>query len=286
MLFASAELAARIERAEGRLVTDCAAALRRNNPGVLVIPIGSGIAAITGQNSPFNKVAGLGFAPLLEPAQFEATLAEIERAWFARGTPVQVELSCLADPSIGATLTGRGYQLRGFENILGLPLPRPAPSQIRPTADVQVEVNPPDNLRKWIDIVVTGFANSDTQGVASHESYPRDVIEKVITDTIAAEGYTYFLARERGVMAGGASLKISDGIAQLCGAATLPEHRRRGVQGALTEFRLDAAARAGCDLAIVTTLPGSKSQENAQKRGFSLLYTRAILVREPTMEKP
>jgi hypothetical protein len=45
--------------------------------------------------------------------------------------------------------------------------------------------------------------------------------------------------------------------------------------------RLDAASRAGCELAVVTTQPGSKSQENVQKHGFELLYTRAILVRRP-----
>ncbi len=33
--------------------------------------------------------------------------------------------------------------------------------------------------------------------------------------------------------------------------------------------------------AEVTTQPGSKSQENAQRRGFALLYTRAVLVRAP-----
>ena len=37
----------------------------------------------------------------------------------------------------------------------------------------------------------------------------------------------------------------------------------------------------GCDLAVVTTQPGSKSQENVQRRGFELLYTRAVLVLEP-----
>jgi len=37
----------------------------------------------------------------------------------------------------------------------------------------------------------------------------------------------------------------------------------------------------GCDVAVVTTQPGSKSQENVQKHGFELLYTRAILVRQP-----
>ncbi len=30
---------------------------------------------------------------------------------------------------------------------------------------------------------------------------------------------------------------------------------------------------------VVTTQPGSKLQENAQRRGFALLYSRAILVR-------
>jgi hypothetical protein len=44
--------------------------------------------------------------------------------------------------------------------------------------------------------------------------------------------------------------------------------------------RLEIAASAGCDIAVVITEPGSKSQENVQRRsGFELLYTRAILVR-------
>ena len=40
------------------------------------------------------------------------------------------------------------------------------------------------------------------------------------------------------------------------------------------------AAEAGCDIAVVTTLPGSKSHENVQRQGFELLYTRAVLVKE------
>jgi GNAT superfamily N-acetyltransferase len=289
MLFASAELVARIERAECCLVTDCATAVRRKDPGVLIIPIGSGTATHGGTNSPLNKVVGLGFAPPPDRPQgaptaqalFESKLAEIEQLWSQRSTPVQVELSTFAEPSIGATLTKRGYILRGFENVLGLPLPRQAQPPGRPSGGIHVEINPPENLRQWLDTVVTGFATPDTQGVASHESYPREAIEKAMDDMASAEGFTHVLARRGGVVAGGASLKVSDRIAQLCGAATLPEHRRRGVQGALFEFRLDAAARAGCDLAVVTTLPGSKSQENAQRRGFSPLYTRAVLVLEP-----
>jgi hypothetical protein len=37
---------------------------------------------------------------------------------------------------------------------------------------------------------------------------------------------------------------------------------------------------AGCDVAVVTTQPGSWSQQNAQRRGFDLLYTRAILMQQ------
>ena len=35
----------------------------------------------------------------------------------------------------------------------------------------------------------------------------------------------------------------------------------------------------GCDVAVVTTQPGSKSTENVQRFGFSVLYVRAILVK-------
>jgi len=69
-------------------------------------------------------------------------------------------------------------------------------------------------------------------------------------------------------------------VAQLTGAATAPAHRRHGVQAALLSARLADAAAAGCDIAVITTQPGSTSQANAQRRGFDLLYTRAILVRD------
>jgi GNAT superfamily N-acetyltransferase len=67
----------------------------------------------------------------------------------------------------------------------------------------------------------------------------------------------------------------------MTGAATAPAHRRHGVQTALLAARLVDAAAAGCDIAIVTTQPGSKSQQNVQRRGFHLLYTRAVLVKQP-----
>jgi GNAT superfamily N-acetyltransferase len=277
MLFASTALAARIERADARLMSDSVTAAARRRPGadVFATPIAGGVATFTGPGSPHNKVAGLGFAGPPDPGELEA----VERAFFERGAPVQVELSCLADPSMGALLTRRGYALCNFENVLGRRLPV-EPTPVRPPGIV-VSESPAEELAAWLDVVVTAFASPDLQGVPSHESFPRDQLETVIADTAGAEGFVRFLARREGAPAGGASMRLFEGVAQLCGAATLPEHRRHGVQGTLLATRLERASRAGCDLAIVTTQPGSKSQENVQKHGFEQLYTRAILVRQP-----
>ncbi len=276
MLFADTELAARIERAETRLIADCTrrAALRRPHVEMLVLPIAGGVAAFAGPGSPLDKLTGLGFAGPVD----EAELAEIEQAFARRGAPVQVELSCLADPSIGRMLTGRGYRLVGFENVLGRRL---APDEPGPTGfDADVTRSGADELAVWLDAMVTSFATPDTQGVAAHEEFPREVLEQAIGYMADVDGFTRYLARRAGHVAGGASLRMSKGVAQLCGAATLPAHRHHGVQTVLLATRLHEAARAGCDLAVVTTLPGSRSQHNVQRRGFELLYTRAVLVRE------
>jgi GNAT superfamily N-acetyltransferase len=262
--------------AECGLLRDCAAAiaLNRSVPGDLLRPIAGGLAAFTGEGSPLNKVAGLGFSGPIDLAELEA----VERTFAAAGAPVQVELSCLAEAGTGALLTSRGYRLVGFENVLGLRLP----AAMAVAADgVEVRPSTADEVSTWLEVVSTGFANPDAQGVASHESHSREAVERVMTDLTAAESLVRYLARRDGVPAGGASMRTRDGISQLCGAATLPEHRRHGVQSAMLARRLADAARAGGEIAVVTTLPGSKSQQNVQRLGFQLLYTRAVLVLEP-----
>jgi GNAT superfamily N-acetyltransferase len=67
---------------------------------------------------------------------------------------------------------------------------------------------------------------------------------------------------------------MHDGVAILAGASTVPEFRCRGLQAALLHARLEHAARAGCDLAMMAALPGSGSQRNAERRGFRIAYTR------------
>jgi GNAT superfamily N-acetyltransferase len=280
MLFATTSMAARIERAEADTVREFGERARARNADVLIAPIGGTHAVFAGPGQPFNKLAGLGFAPV-EERDIEA----LESLYDARAAEIRVEQATLADPAVAATLTRRGYVLAGYENVLGIDL-RSARDGLARARDedvargLAVSRAEAAGLRSWIDTVTDGFMHPDSfDGPPPTEAYPREALEEVLVDIGSATGTTLYLARRDGAIAGGGSLRISSGLAQLAGASTLPAHRRRGVQSALLRSRLLDAADSGCDLAVVTTEPASKSQQNVQRAGFTLLYARAVLVR-------
>src|SRR5262249_3233373 len=159
-----------------------------------------------------------------------------------------------------------------FDNVLGLAL-RGQPECVRPPG-VEVRPSGGEGVEPWLDVVVHGFAYPHTPGVAPHDELPPGGFPPAAPDFSAA-GRGPRRAPREGVIAGGARVCLPGGGAQLAGATTAPAHRRRGVQAALLSARLADAAAAGCDIAVVTTLPGSKSQQNVQSQGFELLYTRA-----------
>lgn len=274
-MFADFDLAHRIEAAEASLSREAAEASARRGAtrDVFVRPLAGGVAVFTGADSPITKVIGVGFGGV--PSAQEWT--DIEGAFFEHHAAVRAEVATLADPGVGAALTRRRYVLEGFENVLGHLVGGAACPEIE-----GVDVEKTTDARTWKDVLIEGFAHPDT-GVLSapDETFPTALLERIYDDMAGAAGYTRYLARIGGQPAGGASVRICGRIAQMTGAATLPAHRRRGVQTALFNARLREAARAGCDVAVVTTQPGSKSQQNAQRRGFTLLYARAVLVKNP-----
>ena len=276
-------MAARIERAECETVLAFAARLRAGGTEVMIREIGGASAVFAGPGQPINKLAGLGFAAI-----DEAALADVEHAYDARKAELRVELATLADPAVGILLTRRGYELVGYENVLGLPLDGDLIDRLAPAREADlargVVVSPAgdDEARTWIETVADGFSHPDQfDGPPPTETFDRDAIVEMFSTSSTVEGVTGYLARREGTIAGGGASRISNRLVQLAGAATLPAHRRRGVQSALLRARLLDAARQGCDLAIVTTEPGSKSQENVQRAGFALLYARAVLIRPP-----
>jgi GNAT superfamily N-acetyltransferase len=281
-MFANASLAARIDRAEARLCSLFAESKRgmTTDDAAMVTPINGGHAVYAGLGSPINKVIGLGFDGALDVER----LAEIECDWHARGEPVRVELSILAEPTIGTLLTERGYRLHGFENVLGRRLDEPdAASRLE---HIAIEVIQDKNLRPWLDIALDAFMNLDGTGSVPPDAFSREQLERSMLDFTAVPGMTQYVARINGDPAGEAAMRIDDGLAQLAGSGTLPAFRGRGVQKALVERRLHDARTAGCDLAVVVTAPGTRSQDNVMRRGFALLYTRAILIRPPACGGP
>src|SRR5262245_32916398 len=272
-MFASVELARRIEAAEARMMAAFAEVAQNAAPrgNVLLEPIGGGVAVLMQRSSPMNKAIGLGFDGLLD----EERLAAIESKWHERGASLQVELATLARCEVAQQLAARGYELRAFENVLGC-----APAW--PAASAAFAVENADGLDRdeFVACMVDSFLQVDGSGAGTADHFARDDLVAAMRETMSLPGMRRYAVRVGGVIAGGASMHVDpSGTAQLCGAATAPPFRRRGIQAALLRARLADAALAGCDVAVITTQPGSKSQANAQRQGFSLLYARAILVK-------
>lgn len=276
-MFADAALGARIDRAEARLCARLALASPEHATGrPFVLPVNGGFAVFATPRSPINKVIGLGFDGALAADELTA----VEERWAERGESVRVELSTLADPHLITVLCDRGYRLSGFENVLacrisGATVPGVAPN-------IAIEVVGADGFEQWLAIAVDSFSNMDGSGSPADPVLPRDEMERLVREAMGPQtvpGLTRYVARFDGAPAGEAALNVDEGLALLAGSGTVPHLRGRGVQTALVARRLDDARRQGCELAIVVTAPGTRSQDNVMRRGFELLYTRAILIR-------
>ena len=275
--FASIDLAARIDRAEMRLTATLAsAAVEARGGDGFVGEIAGGVAAFVAPSSPMNKVIGVGYDGLPD----DLRLRQIEALFQARNAPLHFEVATLADPSFAAALTRRGYVLEGFENVLGRRV-GDAPADAAPFAIAITEMRDVDADR-WLDASVAGILDSDDQGVAAAPLPAREQLKRLLADFITIPSLRRYCAWVDGELAATASLRTDQGLAQLCGATTLQRFRRRGIQTALLRRRLEDARRDGCDLAVMTTQPGSTSQKNGQRHGFTLLYSRAVLVKRPS----
>lgn len=271
-MFIDVARAETIERGEAALARAVADGVAAAGAAVLVDPIAGGWAVLARPGLPTNKVAGCGFTEPLEPH----ALAAIEAAWWGRGEPVRFELSTLAAPTLHHALTGRGYHLEGFEHVLVRPLTA-ADATAAAAPGVTVEEVTPATAADWLRVSIDGFGHPDGASPLDPPIAP-DVLATIFAD-LGAAALPRYLARVDGAPAGVASARYADGVVQLCGAATAPAFRRRGVQRALLTHRLARAVATGCELAVVTTSPASQSQANVMRLGFALAYARAVLVR-------
>jgi len=91
-MFCTPQLAARIDRAEGRM---CASMARAMTDDALALPVGGGVAVYAGATSPMNKLIGAGFEGAVVEEEY---LRTIEEQFAARRTRLQGESPRLPPP--------------------------------------------------------------------------------------------------------------------------------------------------------------------------------------------
>lgn len=264
----------RIEEAEGWLTRALVEAVIASGhaPRAFLRKYGAAVAAYVRPNSPLNKVIGLGFAGAIE----ETELEKVEALMRARREMTRLELSTTVPHEVSSWLLERGYRLLGHENVLVRSL-RGANDAVPP--EVEIELVNGESTDLWRRTTIEATAESDHTGHPV-DQFARDTIVDAVNDFLRAPGFERYLARLNGSPVGAASMRIWDRVALLCGSATVPGCRRRGVQTGLIAARLAAACDRGAELAVVTTAPASRSEANMIRVGFSVAYSRAILVRE------
>ena len=262
MTFCDLALSRRLERAEGHACVKFAEARARIFPegGAEWIECAGAYAVFDGVNSPVTQTFGLGVFEDVTPA----ALDEIERFFGKHGAPVNHEVSPLAGVPALDLLCSRGYRPIELSSVVYQAVAKAAAPQR--AADIQVRMIAPDEAGIWAQTSALGW-------IDDHPEFEEFLLEfgKILT---AREGLTCFLAEIDGQPAAAGALSIHAGVALFAGSSTVPKFRRRGLQAALLEARMQLAAERGCDLAMMVAQAGSGSQRNAERQGFRIAYTR------------
>jgi|SRR6185503_5338131 len=270
MLLADLTLARRLETTDALAGVEFARAWAQLNDfnGQVSLEVAGGHAAFGGVESPLTQAFGLG----LSGPVTDSDLGALEEFYRANGSPVNIETCPLADNSLLKLLNERGYRPVEYSNVFVRELTN-GDSRMWPaeTSEVHVRRAAVNEAESYSLVVGKSF-------LENAEISP-DLL-KIFTACFHAPSALFFVAEVSDAAAGGGMMSIHKGVASLGGAGTLPECRNRGVQNALLLARIAAAAKEGCDLAMVATAPGSGSQRNVERLGFRVVYTRTKFLKE------
>ncbi|MEN4040923.1 MAG: GNAT family N-acetyltransferase [Anaerolineaceae bacterium] len=266
MLFVDQELARRLELCHTWRSVNHARAYQQLHPAahVKIEAAGPGFAIYEKPASPLNRCSGLGMDGPVDAA----TIDFVEAFYQSCGEPAHISLCPLADPSLKEMLGERGYRLEQFYTVLARALPDKGMPVEQPEG-LLIQRTTPEMAELWLDTVAGGFS-------APHE--PDEEMLDILGSNFYAPDAITFLAMIDQKPAGGGGMYLHHGVAEFGSASTRLPFRRRGVQTALLQARLQAARQEGCDFAMVLTTPGSHSQLNLQCLGFEVAYSLAIMV--------
>jgi hypothetical protein len=254
-------LARRLERAEAMANAAAVDARRELQPqiGADRIDVAGTYAMFDGPASPLTQTFGLGLFESFLDREFE----EVEEFFAKREAPTSHEVCSFAALETLNLLSVRGYSPIEASTVL-----------VRPTSAVAVPDSGAIDVRAIDEDEAPIWSRITAQGWGSESADLGAFVESLGAVMTHARGVTCFLAELDGEPIAAGALNITNGVALLAGATTIPSARKRGAQLALLQARLAFAAGRGIDLAMIVTQPGSASQRNAVRQGFRPVYTR------------
>ena len=260
--FADIDLARRLERTEaiGNVQFVEARAKAFPERGATWTEVAGAHAMFDGVGSPLTQTFGLG---VLHPVTV-SNMETLEEFFRSRGADVFHEVCPLADPTVFALFSERGYRPVEFSNVLYRPISADLRLEAAINERVHVRLTEKHEAQLWADTASEGW--SEFTEVA-------DFLKELGQVSAQSESLS-FIAQLDGQHIATGNLVIADDVALLAGASTVPTARRQGAQLALLEGRLRYAAAHGCTVGMIVTQPGSGSQRNAERHGFRIAYTR------------
>jgi GNAT superfamily N-acetyltransferase len=263
-------LARRLESAEEMPQVHHAEWCLKNQPNTVaaVEAIAGGHMIFAGLGSPIGRGVGMGFAAPITAAEMD----QLEHFYHSRKAPAQVDYCPLTDPSLLELTKVRGYGIAELNNVLVRKLD---PAEKLPTREgFTIRASKPEEALVFSSIVRQSFFPDGGEPAA---------FDEMLCPMFAFPGSLTFVAEIDGrLVATGAGLVIPEHrIVGLYGAGTLQEYRGRGLQTAMLERRLQVAAEAGCEYAVIVTLGGTISMRNAERLGFRVVYSKATLIKHP-----
>jgi len=261
MLFSGLALSRRLERAEGHACVQFAEARRRQSPtsGAEWIECGGAFAVFDAVGSPITQTFGLGIFEELSTASLDI----IERFFHDRGAEVAHEVSPFAGVAALDLLCVRQYRPFELSNVMVRTVEKPAAQD---PGNIRVRLIGPEETQLWTQISAEGWAHEHPE--------LKDFVLQFGAISSARQQSFCFIAEVDGQPGAAGVLSIHEGVALFGGSATIPNLRRRGLQSALLEHRMDFAFDHGCDLAMMVAEVGSNSQRNTERKGFHIAYTR------------
>jgi hypothetical protein len=249
----------RLARASAELCDEC-------------LHIGGGVAGRGQPGSWLNIAVAIGLRGPVPRDELEAMIRWYEDA---RIEP-RMEVCPYVDPQFLKDCEDLSFRVRAFETLFYRQLD-PA-SEVQPlhplppglTID-RLDTTDEAAVREAATVALTGFLPPGQRIVENDIAVFKRGIMHPCTVTM--------LARLDGQVVGVGACEIRDEVSAIFGMSTLEGYRRRGIQQALLAARLNLAAARGARIATIGSRPGVATERNVMRMGFTVAYTKVVLVR-------